>query len=198
MHNEKLSNIFTVLMFATLTIYYLFSMKGKINYLFLCLLLLQATGDIFFVKNGQANFKIGLSLYFGVNFILIQMLKNIMLKLKDNIKTLKIIPKISNIIVLVFCVAMLFSIENLITIAYALMMLLLVFTAHKYFVLHTEDISFWMLFGVSAYLICSLASSFDIFIAANIYYVSLKILAYVVAMFCITQAFILENQNSDI
>lgn len=195
MNNEKLSSIFTVIMFATLALYYLCSFKGKINYLFLFILVIQATGDIFFVRQGHINFKIGLSLYFIVNLILIIMLKQMMLNLNHNNKVLNIISYMAYTATILFGLALFLNIELAITILFGLIMILLVWIAYHYFTSFTKDGSFWMFFGIVAYLICSLASSFDIYIAANVYYVSLKILAYVVAMFCITKAMIIESKT---
>lgn len=192
--NVKISQVYVVAIFSTLALKYLFSFKGKINYLFLLLLVLQASADLFYVKKGVSSFSIALTLYFAVDVILGIMLRSRIKKLDNNTKKVKVISYALIILPVLFALFLILNQVSIVTIIFALMMLLIVWLAYTYYINAPKDSSFWLLFGVFAYLGSSLLSSFEIFIAENIYYINLKVLIYATAMYCITKAAIKDSE----
>lgn len=193
-NNVKTSQVYVIAIFSTLALSYLFSFKGKINYLFLLLLVLQASADFFYIKEGISNFSIALTLYFSVDVILGLMLRSRIKKLGNNERQVKIISSTLVVLSVLFVLFLILNLVNIVTIIFGLMMLFLVWLAYNYHANAPKDSSFWLLFGVFAYLGSSLLSSFEIFIAPNIYYVNLKVLIYVTAMYCITKAVIKDSE----
>lgn len=193
MHNTQLAQVFVLIMFATLAMFYLSLNTGKLNYLFLLMLLFQAAGDFNFVKGQEVSYLIALVLYFLVNFMLVLMLSSRIKILGEQIKKANKLSYAAYILTGLFIITILLGYVNIAPIFYGLMMLLLVMSAYLYYDSFMEDKTFWMLFGVISYLVCSLIGSFEIYIISNVYYVSLKVIAYVVSMYCITFAVINEK-----
>lgn len=194
MHDVTLSRIFIVIMFVTLAMFYLSFYGGKFNYLFLLMLFFQALGDFNFVKKEGTNYLIALGLYFLVNFMLVLMLSNKIKTYGKQVEKAKKLSYTAYVLTVLFTIMMLLGYSNIATIFYGLIMLLLVISAYLYYDSLIEDTTFWMLFGVISYLVCSLIGSFEIYVISNVYYVSLKVLAYVVSMYCITFAVIKESK----
>lgn len=195
MYNIALSRMHIILMFSTLILYYIvFVKKEKINYLFILVLITQAIADLFFVeKQIYLNYIVGLSLYFIVNLLLVIVLNT---KVKENnVKQARLVVVIGFVLLALFAVFLVFVVKQLLPIIYALMMILLVYSAYQYYTLHTRFSSFLMLFGVSAYLVCAAAASLGVFMMFNFYYVSIQVVTYVIAMYCITSALINESEN---
>lgn len=185
-----------MLMFSTLILYYLTSVKReKINYLFVLVLLLQGVGDLFFVeKELLLNYTVGLCVYFTVNLLMVLMLAT---KIKKKrVAQTRVIISIAFALLALFIVFLLLAMKSAVIVAYALMMILLVYSAYHYYTLYTQLSSFLMLFGTSAYLVCNIAASLGVFMMFNFYFMSIQVVAYTLAMYCITSALIAENQKN--
>lgn len=191
-YNEIIINIGTPIIVGLLFIFYITAVKRKINYLYILVLLLQLIGGMIITKQGNNNFLIGFSIFFIVNILLILIVTNKLGIINPNDVYTKYAPFTLVFLIIVYAIFTKIGVYTVLFLIFGFLAAIFASIAYHYYSKTIKKSASWILWGALAYLICDVFTGLYFLVSKNIYYDIADSIFYLVAIYCINYAMILD------
>lgn len=191
-YNDIVINVGAPAIIGLLFIFYTSSVKKKLNYLYVFVLLLQLIGGMIITEQGSNNFLIGFSIFFIVNILLILIVTNKLEIINPNDIYTKYAPFTLLFLIIIYIIFTRIGVYTILFLIFGFLAAVFTSIAYHYYSKAIEKSALWILLGALAYLICDVFTGLYFLVSKNIYYDAFDSVFYLIAIYCINHAMILD------